>query len=197
MALARAIASRASPSRGLPPASAAPSFAPQSLRMVSGDQDQSALPPALLEDIRTAALAVYTKHGLPSRAGHYVRSSPKAQWRFLGETLTSEERWALVLAQGQKGGSRFASIEELGSISGGDPELVWASEILSQCAHLRSRIMSSASPDLAKDIDMAIGLGVRWRRHDSGQMPRTHPPLQLSAPKRPPPRTPKGSGSAK
>jgi len=146
------------------------------------EEDEAASGMSLLEDIETAALAVYARHGLPTRSGHYARSRRRAAWKFLGESLTPEERWALVLAQDQKAGARFARIEELGALTSEDPELIWASNILERCARLRSLVALSSSPDLAGALEVAIGLGAEWRSHESGQILRAHQPLRLRAP---------------
>ncbi|CAN5226404.1 hypothetical protein BH09PSE1_BH09PSE1_15980 [soil metagenome] len=144
----------------------------------------------MLSDIEAAACAVYARHGLPDRPGHYARSPKSRAWRFLSETLTAEERFALVLAQKDGSKWRFGSLENLGDQADSPPDLRRAAEVLRSCHRLRARLAETGSPSLGEDLEAAIGLGAAWRQLDAGHAP-TLPrmePLKLTMPSKPAPK---------
>jgi hypothetical protein len=114
---------------------------------------------ALLAQIEGAALAVYERHGLPTRPGHY-RWGPNARdWTFIAETLTPDQKFALALDHPREAGWRFAARDDLGAAHPETPELVQASGALSGCAWLRARRGVAAAEALAS----ALKLGALWR----------------------------------
>ncbi len=111
---------------------------------------------SLLSEMEAAACAVYARHGLPVEPGHYALSARTGDWRYLADTLTAEERWALVLAQKPGSGWRFGALPDLGDQGDSPPEVQRAARILKSCDQIRARVRSGAS---AADFEMAIRLG--------------------------------------
>lgn len=116
---------------------------------------------ALLDEIEAAGRAVYAAHGLPDQPGHYARSARSPHWRFVSETLTAEERWALVTAQKPGSGWRFGALEDLGDQPDSPPDLKRAAGLLRACRQLRGRL-AEAAYGLGEDLEAALRLGVEW-----------------------------------
>ena len=114
---------------------------------------------ALIAEMEAAARAVYARHGLPVEPGQYARSAKTGDWRYLADTLTAEERWALVLAQKPQSGWRFGALPDLGDQDGNPAEVQRAARILRSCDQIRSRVRSGAA---AAGIEAAIRLGTDW-----------------------------------
>lgn len=98
--------------------------------------------PAVLDRlaaIEAGALAVYARHGLPTRPGHY-RKGPRAKsWTWLAADLSPGDRWAEVLARPPERGWRHAALADLGALDG-RPGPRRASERLKAVARLRDRL---------------------------------------------------------
>lgn len=126
----------------------------------------------MLAGIEAAACEVYARHDLPSLPGHYARSPKAKGWRFLSETLTAEERWALVLAQ--KDGSlwRFGSLEDMGDHPDSPLEVRHAAEAMRACHSLRARLNEDDKSDLEEILETAIRLGAAWRQMEIATLPR-------------------------
>lgn len=111
---------------------------------------------SLLSEMEAAACAVYARHGLPDQPGEYALSASTGDWRYLADTLTAEERWALVLAQKPGSGWRFGALPDLGDQGDSPPEVQSAARVLKACDQIRARVRGGAS---AADAEMAIRLG--------------------------------------
>lgn len=144
----------------------------------------------LLSEIEASASAVYARHGLPEKRGHYARSPRAATWRFLSEDLTAEERWSLVTAQRPGSGWRFGSLEDLGDQPDSPPEVRRAARMLRACRSLRIRLAEGGSPSLGEELEAAIHLGSEWRQLDAAALPLMpgSEPLKLTLPSRPRPK---------
>ena len=123
---------------------------------------------SLLDEIEASACAVYRRHDLPTAPGQYARSAKTGQWRYLSDSLTAEERWALVLAQKPGSGWRFASLPDLGDQTDGPADLRLASRVLRACHHLRARMKQDTPSDEA--LEMSIRLGADWLQLQSGSI---------------------------
>ena len=148
----------------------------------------------LLGEIQAGALAVYDRHGLPTRLGHYVCDPADGEWRFIAERLSPARRFELMLEHPPEQGWRFARLEDLGARHRDHPEVEVASELLNAVSRLRLNRASASADDLAE----AIRLGQAWRaltapRPEPGTVPAapegiapasepTHPPLALRPP---------------
>jgi len=140
---------------------------------------------ALLDEIEAAALAIYLAHGLPTRIGQYARSARSRTWKFVAETLSAEERWALFLANDTGKGWRFASLEELGLTEvNGSADLRRASELLTACRSLRSGLNGEGTTSRADDIETALRLGSEWRLIEMLLTRSRDGPLKLGKPRR-------------
>lgn len=117
----------------------------------------------LLSEIEASACAIYARHGLPDRPGHYARSQQTKVWRFLSDTLTAEERWAMVVAQRPGSAWRFGTLDDLGDQPDNPPEVRRAAWMLNQCRTLRARLRQGGGASLAEDLETAIRLGSEWR----------------------------------
>ena len=151
----------------------------------------------LLGEIQAGALAVYDRHGLPTRLGHYVCDPADGEWRFIAERLSPARRFELMLEHPPEQGWRFARLEDLGARHRDHPEVEVASELLNAVSRLRQNRASASADDLAE----AIRLGQAWRaltapRPEPGTVPAapegiapasepTHPPLALRPPDKP------------
>ena len=113
----------------------------------------------LLAEIQAGALAVYDRHGLPTRLGHYVRDPADGEWRFIAERLSPTRRFELMLEHPPEEGWRFARLEDLGARHRDHPEVEVASELLNAVSRLRQNRASASADDLAE----AIRLGQAWR----------------------------------
>ena len=113
----------------------------------------------LLAEIQAGALAVYDRHGLPTRLGHYVRDPADGEWRFLAERLSPTRRFEPMLEHPPEEGWRFARLEDLGARSN-KPDLAAASDLLRLAARLRE---ARDGPLLAEDLLTAMELGATWR----------------------------------
>ncbi|HEY1071598.1 hypothetical protein [Brevundimonas sp.] len=136
----------------------------------------------LLRMIEAAAGAVYGRHGLPQRPGHYRRSADSHAWEPLGDALSPAEKWALIDAAPKGGRWRYAAHETLGAHS--DIAAVrQASALLAACQGLRKRLADRAiiSP---QDLADSIRLGQAWRRlvEDGGQGAPAAAPLHFLPP---------------
>ena len=124
----------------------------------------------LLSEIEAGACAIYARHGLPDRPGHYARSQQTKVWRFLSETLTAEERWTLVTAQRPGSAWRFGTLDDLGDQADSPPEVRRAARMLSQCRRLRARLREGGGLSLAEDLEAAIRLGMEWRQVEAAPL---------------------------
>lgn len=118
---------------------------------------------ALIDEIEHSALDIYAAHGLPTRPGEYARRPRARKWNFIGEGLTAEERWRLALENGSTTGWKFRALEDLGGETR-DPagELAKASEMLTVCRILRTRVGATGPSGLAGELERAIRLGANW-----------------------------------
>ena len=113
----------------------------------------------LLGEIQAGALAVYDRHGLPTRLGHYVFDPADGEWRFIAERLSPARRFELMLEHPPEQSWRFARLEDLGARHRDHPEVEVASELLNAVSRLRQNRASASADDLAE----AIRLGQAWR----------------------------------
>jgi hypothetical protein len=142
---------------------------------VPADVPREATPiSALLAEIEAGALATYAAHGLPDQKGHYARSAKSPQWRFVSETLTAEERWALVTAQKPGSTWRFGALEDLGDQADSPPDLQRAGRILRACRQLRTRL-AEGGLGLGEDLEAALRLGVEWQALQAEPPPESRP----------------------
>ena len=135
--------------------------APWTRRQREGDAAPSSTLAGLLDEIETAARAVYVAHGLPDQPGHYARSQKSPQWRFVSDALTAEERWALVMAQKPGSHWRFGALEDLGDQTDSPPDLQRAGRMLRTCRQLRLRL-AEGPHDLGEAFEAAVRLGMDW-----------------------------------
>lgn len=151
----------------------------------------------LLGEIQAGALAVYDRHGLPTRLGHYVCDPADGEWRFIAERLSPARRFELMLEHPPEQGWRFARLEDLGARHRDHPEVEVASELLNAVSRLRLNRASASADDLAE----AIRLGQAWRALTAprpepetsaaepdaapGASEPTRPPLALRPPDKP------------
>lgn len=117
-----------------------------------------------LDEIEAVALGIYASHGLPTQPGQYARSPDNPRWKFIGKTLTAEERWKLALELGSTKGWRFCSLDELWIEDGQTPTLLsQASLMLSACRRLKQSLTAGFGARHAEDIQTALRLGADWR----------------------------------
>lgn len=139
----------------------------------------------LLAAIEETALSIYGAHGLPTRLGQYARSPRGSHWKFVAEVLTTEERWELFLANSDRGGWRFARLEDLVSAeSAPSADLVKAAALLNACHTIRSRLSNPATASRPDDIGSAIRLGADWRSLETALDRSRTGSLKLSRPSR-------------
>jgi hypothetical protein len=136
-----------------------------------------------LDEIEAAALAVYGRHGLPTRAGEYQRGPRARRWTWLGERLDPEARWSLALAKPPEKGWRYGRLEALGGHED-EPELRQASRLLAACARLRQRLAQGGADELIGDLSLAMALGEDWRALRESQARANASRLVLTPPKR-------------
>ncbi|MGX1692677.1 hypothetical protein [Brevundimonas naejangsanensis] len=117
---------------------------------------------AEIDAIEAAALEIYVRHDLPGEIGHYQRADRQTPWEKLEETLTPEQRWAMVQAAPESEGRRFASSADLG-VDSPVPEVRRAAAVLAACRGLRQRLAEAAG-FTAQDLADAIQLGAAARR---------------------------------
>lgn len=135
----------------------------------------------MLVRIERVALDAYATHGLPTRPGHYRRRRGSPTWTFLGEHLTPEARWALLLERPTEAGWQYASLQELGRT--GVQDLAAAATILDSCARLRSAWGRADLADPWQEMELAIQLGAQWQALESRRVKKTSEPrLRLTAP---------------
>ena len=135
---------------------------------------------ALLDGIERTALEVYGRHGLPTAPGHYRRGQRARSWSFLGEHLTPEARWALLMERPPEKGWRYGTLADIGR--SGPPEVKAASALLAGCARLRNGAGAAGGQDLLDIVDAAIRLGADWWALESGRPKAGGTRLRLSAP---------------
>lgn len=124
------------------------------------DGEEIALPEGLSDQILTvesAALEIYRRAGLPTRAGSYVQRGPDAPWEPLGDNLGPAEKWDLLNSAPEGAGWRFVDRASLGRTSD-DPVVRRASTLLVTCAGLKARL-SGELPTSAQDVADALQLG--------------------------------------
>ena len=119
----------------------------------------------LLLRIEQAALEVYASHGLPTSQGHYRRGRRARSWTFLGDHLTPEDRWALLIEHPPEQGWRYGLLADIGKTGG--PDVRAASALLSECAGLRNGLSAPVGDNLADLLDSAIRLGAGWHALES------------------------------
>lgn len=138
----------------------------------------------LLDQIEALALDVYRDHGLPARRGHYRRGPRARTWTFLGERLSPEARWAMVLERPPERGWRHGALEDLG-LESGDADTAAAARLLGACARLRD---GGAAAGLSRSdaLAAAIQLGADWREASGARAnaPGARPALTRRAPRR-------------
>ena len=122
-----------------------------------GDEDSF---DALLRAVEGTALAIYAACGLPTAAGHYARNPQGGAWKFVAESLTPEERFALMQANPPERGWRFGRLADLGRLSA-DPTVVLAGTLLAEVAHIRTVGRAGAT---SGDLMRAVRLGELWRQ---------------------------------
>lgn len=117
----------------------------------------------LIAHIEACALAVYSANDLPIRPGHYAKSRQGQGWRFLAETLTAEERWALIEANADDPTYLFGTLEDLGA-KGCDPAspVGQASYVLKECRAARMACRAGSQQTSAQSLESAIRLGRKW-----------------------------------
>ena len=134
----------------------------------------------LLARIEKVALGVYAAHGLPTRHGHY-RWSPRARtWTFLGEHLTPDARWALLLDQPPQAGGRYGTLSDLGLT--GVPDVAAAAAVLDACAKLRKGFAHHEGAGPWDEMELAIRLGAQWQALKSRSTKPGKPRPRLTAP---------------
>lgn len=119
----------------------------------------------VLLEIEQIALETYAAHNLPTRQGEYGKGPRGKVWKFIGESLSAEERWSLALEKGSTAGWQFMALEDLGSgerDASGD--LARASDMLRTCKALRSSLQVTMSLTFPEDVERAIRLGASWHR---------------------------------
>lgn len=119
-------------------------------------------PAETLAAIEAEALAVYARHGLPTRPGHYRRGPRARRWTWLGETLAPEARWTLALAHPPGRGWRFGALEAVGA---GDarPEVAEAAQRLADCRRVREGLSGEAG---VETVQAALRLGLALAPED-------------------------------
>ena len=146
-----------------------------------------AMPPdaisMLLFDIEQTALGVYAANGLPTRTGHYARGPRGRRWRFIGESLSAEARWTLVLDHPPQDGWRYGTLEDLGAHETGKPDVRAAADLLAGCSGLRSRLRDRGPTPLAEDLEAAIRLGAEWQLLLQARAWKDTSRLKLTAPR--------------
>lgn len=123
----------------------------------SGQAEPDALDRRLAE-IEALALDIYRAKGLPTDAGHYARGPRTGAWKFVSDTLTPEERFALVQANPPERGWRFGRLADLGRLSD-DQDLQAAGAVLDGAARVRALRGSAAPAQALLDV---IDLGAAW-----------------------------------
>jgi hypothetical protein len=135
---------------------------------------------AFVDAMEKTAVTVYAAHGLPDQTGHYGRSPRDRQWRFIGQYLNANERWALALANP---GWRFTSLEYLGDAEGADPALKTAARLLQGCTRIRAGLASGGwSKAEADRLEEAVRLGMIWQDIQNAELRINFTPLKLTAP---------------
>ena len=134
----------------------------------------------LLKRIERTALDVYARHGLPTVHGHYRRARRARSWTFLGEHLTPEVRWALLLDKPPEDGWRYGTLADIGR--SGDPEVQAAGALLADCARLRTALTPAAGLDMLDALEAAVRLGADWRALENGRLKAGNTRLRLTAP---------------
>jgi len=145
----------------------------------------------LLREIEDTALAIYQTHGLPVRKGHYVWSPDAAEWAFVAEALTPENRWALALDKPANAGWRFATLDQLGSGSA-SPEVASAAALLSGVRSLTASMRGNDAASARTDIEAAIRLGAEWCALQQSVVRPARDQLRLVAPAKAKRRKPQG-----
>lgn len=134
----------------------------------------------VLVRIEQTALEIYESHGLPTAPGHYRRARRARFWTFLGEHLTPEARWALLLDCPPEQGWRYGTLADIGRT--GSPDIRAASALLTQCAHLQTWLAASGRGDPLEMMEQAIRLGVDWRALENTRSKTGTARLRLTAP---------------
>jgi len=120
---------------------------------------------AILEqiaEVEAIAVAIYARHGLPDRLGHYRRRRGEDDWALIGEHLTPTEKWDMISGPSDEGEWRFATLAGLGARSD-NAEVRRAAAILAACQGLRARLNERA-PISAQDLADAMRLGAACGR---------------------------------
>lgn len=153
----------------------------------AGKSSTSVLP--IMVKVEKLAFQIYQDYGLPTQPGHYRRGPSADEWVFLGEHVSAEWRWAMVLEHPPEEGWRYATLEDIGRYPGAPTELLAASNLLATCRHLKSRLAGTEPGEPGNDIETAIRLGVDWRElqdliswRESAKLKLTTPSDALAAP---------------
>ncbi|AQR60870.1 hypothetical protein BZG35_03790 [Brevundimonas sp. LM2] len=134
----------------------------------------------VLARIERAALEVYAAHGLPTRPGHYRWNPRTRTWTFLGEHLTPEARWEMLLERPAEAGWRYGTLSDLGRT--GDVDVVAAAAVLDNCTRLRTRPPTREGAGPWEEMELAIQLGAQWQALESRRLKISEPRLRLTAP---------------
>lgn len=132
-----------------------------------------------LDEIETAALAVYAEHGLPTRRGHYRKGPRATRWSWVAERLTPQERFELMLARPPEKGWRHGTLEDIGAQERDRPRLIEAARLLAGVARLRARLREGA---MGEDIAAALDVGADWRTLNDARALRAASRLTLRPP---------------
>lgn len=114
-----------------------------------------------------AALAVYARHGLPVRPGHYRRGPRAARWTWLGESLDPGDRWARVLERPAGRGWRFGTLEAVGA-DDPRPEVAAAARRLADCRLIRQAVADGAAQAAAEALIRLGSAPPRAARRSTG-----------------------------
>jgi len=130
---------------------------------VSRSQRPSTPIEALVSQIHADAIAIYVRHALPTRRGHYARTPRSRRWKFVARSLSAEERWALLQANPPERGWKFGTLADIGADPSGPPDVQAAAALLAGTTNLKRRLKGFDSVSLAEDMEAAIRLGSAWR----------------------------------
>ncbi|MFC5345696.1 hypothetical protein ACETK8_04115 [Brevundimonas staleyi] len=164
----------------------------------AGQASMATLP--VVAKVEKLAFKVYGEFGLPTQPGHYRRGPDDDAWSYLGEHVSAEARWAMILERPPEAGWRYATLEDLGRYPNAPTELKAAANLLATCRHLKNRLAGREPGNAGEDIQTAIRLGVDWRElqdllswRESATLKLTTPSdaLPLPEPEAAPPEKPK------
>lgn len=107
-----------------------------------------------LARLQKQALAVYERHGLPTKPGHYIRSPGDGKWRPIPKAETPQDRFAAVLRRPPDEGWRYAALADLGRKTYPDrPDVRLASDILEIVHGWRTRFQADAETGLSTSAE--------------------------------------------